>query len=690
MPGGEDPRVTASETATALASPRRRGPSAALWLTGLVVLSTVIRFAAAQAFTTPWIAPDEMVYGLIGESLWSHGTTDVRGLPAPYYSVLTPALVGAPLAAFDLASGVEWARLLQALAMSLVAVPTYIWARRLMPTRWALAAAALVLTAPALHYSGFLMTEPLTLTVVTFALASLARALEEPSTWRYGVFLAWATAAAAVRLQVLVLLPAFLVAALIDAASARDRARLRPLVRLGAVAVAVSVVSAAVVVLAGGEISSRRVLGAYTPLGEQGPVAAGQLDEIVWHTFDVAALGLGVAALGTAVLAARVLTARDRDPSLRAFVSVALAYLALLVVQVGLFSASFVGHVAERYLITALPVLAIGLCAWVARGAPRAVAVVVPVTAAMVLGAALVPISQIAVPGTLVNSPTTAPLAALGSAGAIHAALVIAAVVAGLAVLLLPRRLAWLLVVAVGVGLTLASVDSGMRIADASRHEDRAAIGSEPRSWIDDARLEHVTLLATQDRLWTATARLVFWNRGIDDVLRIVPATTPFPPISSSVVLGDDGLLRDADDEPVARGLVLAPTTYTLDGEQVAERVAGDSQTYGMAAWRTSGPLRVLTSVDGFLPNGDFGGLAHVTVYACGPGNLEVTILGKTGDPIVARVDGVVVETLRTPAEEAVTHSIAAPPYADGKRACVFELDNPGYAGSTTIRFARA
>jgi hypothetical protein len=690
MHRGEDLGVTGSETATVPPSDRRRVRSTALWLAGLVVASTAIRFAAAQAFTTPWIAPDEMVYGLVGESLWSHGTMDVRGLPAPYYSLLTPALVGAPLAAFDLQSGIEWARFLQALAMSLVAVPTYFWARRLTSTTWALAAAALVLTAPALHYSGFLMTEPLTLTVVTFALFALARALEEPSTWRYGVFLGWATVAAAVRLQALVLLPAFLLAALIDAGSARDRARLRPIVRLGALAVAVSAVAALAVLVAGGEISSRRVLGAYTPLGEQAPVASGQLDEIAWHAFDVAALGLGVAALATAVLVARVLAARDRDPSLRAFVSVALAYVALLVVQVGLFSASFVGHVAERYLVTVLPMLAIGLCAWIARGAPRAVAVVVPLTGAMALGAALVPSSQIAARETLVNAPTTAPLAALGSAGAIHAFLVMAAIAAGLVVLLVPRRFAWLVAVAVGIGLTLVSVESGRRVADASRYEDRVANGSEPRSWLDDARLDHATLLATVDRLWTATARLVFWNRAIDDVLRIVPATTPFPPISSSVVLGEDGLLRDARDQTVERPLVVAPTTYTLEGERVAERPAGDSQTYGMAAWRTDGPIRVLTSIDGFLPNGDFGGVAHVTVYACGPGNLEVTVLGKSGDPIIARVDGVVVETLDTPAEESATHSIPAPPSADGTHACVFELDNPGFAGSTTIRFQRA
>ena len=215
-------------------------------------------------------------------------------------------------------------------------------------------------------------------------------------------------------------------------------------------------------------------------------------------------------------------------------------------------------------------------------------------------------------------------------------------------------------------------------------------MGSGERSWIDDAGLDHATLLATVDRLWTATARTVFWNRGIDDVLRIVPATTPFPPVSSSVELGEDGLLRDADGDSVERGLVVAPTTYTLDAEKVAERPAGDSETYGLAVWRVDGPIRVLTTIDGFLPNGDFGGLAHVTVYGCQPGALQVTILGKSGDPILARVDGVVAAQLETPAEESATHSIPAPPNADGTRVCVFELDNPGFAGSTTITYVPA
>ena len=401
-------------------------------------------------------------------------------------------------------------------------------------------------------------------------------------------------------------------------------------------------------------------------------------------------LGLGLGALATAALAARVVSGRDRDPALRAFVSVTLAYVLLLVLQVGLFSASFVGHVAERYLVTALPLLVIGLCAWIARGAPRELVTVGVVWLVIVLGAAVVPLSQIVTPETLVNTLTPAPLAELGSEGAMRVVLVGLAVAAGLLVLAVPRRFAWVGAVVLGVGLALVSVDSGRRVARASEHEDAAAIGTAPRSWVDDAGLEGATLLATSDRLWTATARTIFWNRAIDDVLRVAPATVPFPPYSASVELGEDGLMRDRDGRPVERPLVIAPTTYTLDGEKVAERPAGDSETYGLAAWRVSGPIRALMSVDGFLPNGDFGGAAHVRVYDCRPGTLDVTILGKTGDTILARVDGVVVAELVTPAEAAVTHRIPAPPYADGTRSCVFELDNPGYAGSTTIAFAPA
>ena len=49
--------VTGSERAAPGMTRRRRVGAAALALAGLVVLSTAIRFASAQAFTTPWIGP---------------------------------------------------------------------------------------------------------------------------------------------------------------------------------------------------------------------------------------------------------------------------------------------------------------------------------------------------------------------------------------------------------------------------------------------------------------------------------------------------------------------------------------------------------------------------------------------------------------------------------------------------------
>lgn len=682
--------MTGSETATTVALRARGLSRVALAVAGLVVVSTLVRFAVAQAFTVPWIAPDEMVYGMVGEALWSDGTLSLRGLPAPYYSLLTPALVGAPLALFsDLADGIRWAQLLQALAMSLVAVPVYVWARRLGPARWALAAAAIVLAAPLLHYSGFLMTEPLTLVMVTVALLMLARALEEPSYWRYGVFVAWTTGAAAVRLQALVLLPAFVLAAALDATAARDRTRLRPLIGLGAVAVVAVAIVVGIVAATGG-LSLRGILGAYTPVGESPPASAGAVSEIAWHAFDVALIGLGVPVLAIAALTARAFSRRDADPRLRAFVCTALGYTALLVVQVGLFSAAFVGHVAERYLVTVLPLLAIGLSAWIARGAPREPVTVLPALGVLLVLAATVPIAELVAPGTLVNTLTPAPLAALGSGAAPRLALVGTMLAAGALVLLLPRGQVWIAAAAVGVGLTLISVDTARRIDDASAHEERATIGSDPPAWLDEAGLDGATMLVTGDRTWTAAARTLFWNRAVDAVVRVSPAALPFPPDTPAVTLAGDGTLTTADGSQLSLPLVVAPETFVVAGDKVAERPAGDSETPGLVAWRPREPVRAELWKQGFLPNGDFTGTAQVTVFACRPGTLDVTILGKTGDPVRALVDGIGVATLETPAGESAIHRIPAPPYANGTRPCVFTLETEGYAGSTAIVFAPA
>ena len=45
-----------------------------LALGAVVLLSTAFRAWAAVSVPVPWIAPDEMVYGLLGRSLYLHGS----------------------------------------------------------------------------------------------------------------------------------------------------------------------------------------------------------------------------------------------------------------------------------------------------------------------------------------------------------------------------------------------------------------------------------------------------------------------------------------------------------------------------------------------------------------------------------------------------------------------------------------
>ena len=150
-------------------------------LAALVAVSTIVRAVAGLRVPTPWIAADEMTYAELGRSLWESGHLDILGQDAAFYSLLHPALIGLPLALFDTAVGYDIARVLQALVMSLAAVPVFAWGRRLMSERWALAAAALTLCLPGLAYSGLLMSETVFYPLVALAAWLAARALTEPT-----------------------------------------------------------------------------------------------------------------------------------------------------------------------------------------------------------------------------------------------------------------------------------------------------------------------------------------------------------------------------------------------------------------------------------------------------------------------------------------------------------------------------
>src|SRR5215203_2359533 len=180
-----------------------------LALVGLVAVSAALRFAAALDVPTPWIAPDEMLYGLLGRGLYATGRLSFLGGDVGYYSLVYPALVGLPLSLHDTALGYTVLKAVQAVAMSLAAVPVYLWGRTLMRPGWALGAAALTVAIPGLAYSGLLMTEVAFYPLLVVAAWAAARALERPTVARQAVLLGAVLLAAATRLQAVVLVPAF-------------------------------------------------------------------------------------------------------------------------------------------------------------------------------------------------------------------------------------------------------------------------------------------------------------------------------------------------------------------------------------------------------------------------------------------------------------------------------------------------
>jgi hypothetical protein len=156
------------------------------------------------------------------------------------------------------------------------------------------------------------------------------------------------------------------------------------------------------------------------------------------------------------------------------------------------------------------------------------------------------------------------------------------------------------------------------------------------------------------------------------------------------VVVGDDGTLRDADGGTVDATQFAAPSTVLLAGEPLAS-IATTGEP-GMTLWSVEPPARILQRVRGLRPNGDLHGgeSARIEVFGCGPGELQLTLLGKQGAPTRVRLNGEVVAERAIPPETVWRPAVPAPAGADGTGRCVYELESDGLIGSTRIEFVRS
>jgi hypothetical protein len=648
-----------------------------------VLGSAALRFAVARRFDVPWISPDEMIYGLLGQSLWETGTLAVRGISVPYYSLLTPALVGFPLTLDDLRTGVAIAQALQALAMSLVAVPVYVWGKRLAGDRWAIAAAALSVLPPALWYGGLLMTEALFYPLVTAALLMLARLLEEPTLVRQGTFLLLLSLSAAVRLQALVLLPALFLAVGLDAWFGRTTATVRRLAPMLAL-----VGLAAVATIAAYGADREDLLGAYGGLAETAPSSTGALTQIAWHSGAVVVTTLVLPFLATATLAVMAAVRIEQNRAVRAFLAVTTAYVLLLVAQVSAFAVGNLDHVSERYLVTAIPVLLLGMCIWIACDGPRPGRVAIPLAVVSVALLATLPATRVGTRPEAHDAFTILPFVEIFEPDEVtfRGALALFGAMVAAGFLFLPRRLLSAAAVGVGLGLAALSALVAREIDHFSRVEQADTFAEAGARWVEAADASSVLLVDTGERPSPNVARVIFWNRSIRRFVRLSEVETRVPIPESPVDITPVGTLVDTRGVVLSGPHVLVPSTIALEGKRLASSpptVAGP----GWGLWRAQEPVRLVSKAEAFSPVGDFTGVGRVVVYGCSGGALELTLLGKQGLPVRISVNDIPWRTIQPAPGTVWRGSVPSPSFVDGTAPCVFELESDGLVGSTRVEW---
>src|SRR5207245_6626176 len=141
---GVEPRELAPELARlGLASPDGRVPVTVtrtgllgiwpmwLWVASLYVVAVAVQLGLGLRVVSPWIMVDELVYSDMARSFADTGHLLIRGAHANYGYVY-PLLLSPAYALFGSVTDVyEWARVLNALAMCSVVLPTYLLPRRL-------------------------------------------------------------------------------------------------------------------------------------------------------------------------------------------------------------------------------------------------------------------------------------------------------------------------------------------------------------------------------------------------------------------------------------------------------------------------------------------------------------------------------------------------------------------------------
>ena len=570
-----------------------------LLLASLYGISVAVQLALGLRVPSPWIMVDELVYSDMARSFASTGHFLIRGVHGSYGPIYPLLLSPAYALTGPVSHAYQWARVIDAFAMSSAVFPAYLLARRVVRRPAALAAAALAVTIPSLAYVGTLMTENVFYPVFLWLAFALVCMLERPTLRRQLVVLALCVIAFETRAQAVALFAAVLTAPLALAWIERGRPRsLKAFAPLYGIVAAAAVVVAIVEVARG--LSPSHILGNYSKASNGGyhvwPV-------LHWLVLHVAELDLSMWILPFAALIVLVANARHLDRRLRVFAAVGASLSVWLVLEVAAFASQYSHRIEERNLFYLMPLYVIALLAWIERGQPR------PPRAAIVaagLAAAL--------PGTIpflsllnitAQSDTIGlqPWWYVGDAWAGRSSVALVAVLLSLALgaafLWLRPRYAPLLAVVVALGFLVSWLPVELWTHSFTRLGSSAynqGVGPEmPKSWIDAAagRDAHVGVLWNGGNV-LAVWENEFWNRSVD---RVYDLHSPLPGDMPSVHVSVDpatGILRDAKGRPIDDSYVLSTTSVELVGTKVASDPAKQ-----LVLYRVAKPARTTTQITG-------------------------------------------------------------------------------------------
>jgi len=182
------------------------------WLCGIVAVSAGVEIALGTLIRSPLVFDDELVSWDLARSFAASGHFAVREASTSVYGPITrlyPALI-AP--AFPLTGDSTRAygavKAINAVLMSLAAVPTFFLARRMVRDGLAVVAAALAVAVPSFVYTGMVMTENAAYPAFLFCALAFVRALERPTTTRQAVAVVAIAVSFLIRAQSIALVPA--------------------------------------------------------------------------------------------------------------------------------------------------------------------------------------------------------------------------------------------------------------------------------------------------------------------------------------------------------------------------------------------------------------------------------------------------------------------------------------------------